>query len=85
MSIVWSLTKLFDPATHNYEEGERHSERELPEDEDDGDPPTFEMAPGAATAGKSAPERYQCRICGHTASHGPYCPECLADTMKPVP
>jgi hypothetical protein len=84
MSIVWSLKKLFDPAAHTWEEGEKHAEREHPDDDDSSDPPRIEMAPGGATAGKSAPERYQCRICGHTSTEGPYCPECLADTMKPV-
>jgi hypothetical protein len=84
MSIVWSLKKLFNPAEHLYEEGEKHAEREHPEDDDSGDPPRIEMAPGGAKAGKSAPERYQCRICDYTSAEGPYCPACLADTMKPL-
>lgn len=30
------------------------------------------------------PPRFVCRICGHRSEDRSYCPECLADTMKPV-
>jgi rubrerythrin len=32
----------------------------------------------------SDPPRYVCRICGHASDDKSYCPECLADTMRPV-
>jgi len=31
------------------------------------------------------PPRFACRICGHLSDDKAYCPECLADTMEPVP
>ena len=31
------------------------------------------------------PPRFACRICGHVSDQRAYCPECLADTMEPLP
>jgi rubrerythrin len=30
------------------------------------------------------PPSFACRICGHVSDDKSYCPECLADTMRPV-
>ncbi len=30
------------------------------------------------------PPGFACRICGHVSDDKSYCPECLADTMRPV-
>lgn len=82
MSIVWSLKRLFDPATHNREEGERRSEREQPRRSQAGDPPRFEVA-GRPPAPEPPPQ-FCCRVCGYEGRSGAYCPDCLADTMKPA-
>jgi hypothetical protein len=82
MSIVWSLKLLFDPAAHLREEGERHAEREQPRRTHDGDPPQFEVTGRPPEQGP--PPRFCCRVCGHESRSDAYCPECLADTMKPV-
>lgn len=81
MSIVWSLKRLFDPATHFREEGERHSEREQPRHTQAGDPPLFEVA-GRPPA--QASPAFRCRVCDYESRSGAYCPECLADTMRPA-
>jgi hypothetical protein len=83
MSIVWSLKRLFDPATHLEEEGERHAEREQPEDTDAGDPPRFEVAAQRPVA--TPVQRFHCRVCSYRSQASAYCPECLADTMVPAP
>ena len=31
------------------------------------------------------PPRFACRVCGHVDIEKSYCPECLADTMEPLP
>lgn len=31
------------------------------------------------------PPPYACRVCGHVGNDKAYCPECLADTMEPLP
>jgi rubrerythrin len=31
------------------------------------------------------PPRFVCRVCGHQDIQKAYCPECLADTMEPIP
>jgi len=31
------------------------------------------------------PPRFACRVCGQVGDDNAYCPECLADTMEPVP
>ncbi|HTA21565.1 MAG TPA: hypothetical protein VK989_19870 [Polyangia bacterium] len=33
----------------------------------------------------SAPPELVCRICGHRATRGPFCPVCLAETMERAP
>jgi hypothetical protein len=83
MSIVWSLKRLFDPATHLQEEGERHAEREQPEDTDAGDPPRFEVT--ARPPVVTSVQRFHCRVCSYRSQASAYCPECLADTMVPTP
>lgn len=67
MSIVESLVKLVDPAEARRREEERRKDREQPQRDDDGGP---------------APDAYECRVCGHRAPEGAYCPTCLADTMQ---
>ena len=32
-----------------------------------------------------APPCFACRVCGHEATDGGYCPTCLADTMQRIP
>lgn len=83
MSIVWSLKRLFDPATHQREEGERHAEREQPKRTDEGDPPGFQVE--ARPAPEAPAQRFRCRVCGYESGAGAYCPDCLADTMAPQP
>lgn len=82
MSIVWSLKRLFDPATHHREEGERHADREQPKRTNDGDPPRFQVE--AALAPEAPAQRFRCRVCGYESEAGAYCPDCLADTMTPA-
>jgi rubrerythrin len=31
------------------------------------------------------PPRFACRVCGYEDTEKGYCPQCLADTMAPVP
>ncbi|MBI5481203.1 MAG: hypothetical protein HY906_20260 [Deltaproteobacteria bacterium] len=31
------------------------------------------------------PPLFRCRVCGTESADRTYCPECLADTMEPVP
>jgi len=31
------------------------------------------------------PPRFRCRVCGQVGNDKAYCPECLADTMEPLP
>ena len=31
------------------------------------------------------PPRFACRVCGQVGDDNAYCPECLADTMEPLP
>ena len=31
------------------------------------------------------PPRFACRVCGHVGADKDYCPQCLADTMEPLP
>ena len=33
----------------------------------------------------TAPPELVCRICGHRAARGPFCPVCLAETMERTP
>lgn len=83
MSIVWSLKRLFNPAEHLWEEGERQAEREEPRRTHAGDPPQFEVAVQQPVA---APvQRFRCRVCSYGSQASAYCPECLADTMVPEP
>ncbi|HWN68092.1 MAG TPA: hypothetical protein VNM90_10670 [Haliangium sp.] len=82
MSIVWSLKRLFDPAEHYREEGEQHAEREQPRHTHAGDPPRFEVT--ARPPEEGPPLRFCCRVCGYESRSAAYCPECLADTMKPA-
>jgi rubrerythrin len=67
MSIVESLVKLVDPVEARRREEARRQDREQPQREDDGGP---------------GPDAYECRVCGHRAAEGAYCPTCLADTMQ---
>jgi hypothetical protein len=83
MSIVWSLKRLFDPATHYQEEGELHAEREEPRRTHAGDPPRFEVA--ARQPVTTTEQRFRCRVCSYRGQGSAYCPECLADTMVPEP
>jgi rubrerythrin len=80
MSIVWSLKRLFDPATHNREEGERRAERELPRRTRESDPPQFDVE-GRSPA-PEPPQQFCCRVCGYESRSDAYCPDCLADTMN---
>jgi rubrerythrin len=33
----------------------------------------------------NAPPELVCRVCGHRATRGPFCPVCLAETMERAP
>jgi rubrerythrin len=68
VSIIESLTKLVDPVAAREREEERRVARETPKKENAGDPPI----------------RFQCRVCGHRAADGPFCPVCLAGTMERI-
>jgi hypothetical protein len=68
MGIIESLTKLVDPAAARAREEELKVKRETPQKETAGAPP----------------DRFECRVCGHRAAEGPFCPVCLAGTMVPV-
>jgi hypothetical protein len=69
VSIIESLTKLVDPVAAQAREEERKVARGLPKKESSGAPPV----------------RFECRVCGHRAAEGPFCPTCLAGTMGPLP
>jgi len=69
VSIVESLKKLVDPVRARQEEQERRSDRERPAADDEGGPP--------------APNR-RCRVCGHEGTEPSFCPDCLAETMRPL-
>jgi hypothetical protein len=69
MGIVESLTKLVDPVAARAREEELKVAREMPKKDDAGAPP----------------DRFECRVCGHRAPEGPFCPVCLAGTMKLLP
>jgi rubrerythrin len=73
MSILFSLRKLVDPTAHSIEECERRTERQRPRRAADGDRPPERDRPL---------ERWRCRVCGHQAGDGSFCPVCLADTME---
>ncbi|HLU65614.1 MAG TPA: hypothetical protein VKZ63_05035 [Kofleriaceae bacterium] len=74
MSLIWPLERLFEPP-HKVEERGRELEAEVKGSEDSGgDPPPTR-----------APPRFRCRVCDHESEDGSYCPDCLADTMRPAP
>ena len=85
-SIVWSLKRLFDPASHLWEESEKAALQDEAECTPDGEPPTYELddETDPAAAATELEVCYRCRICGQQGSSGPYCLACLADTMEPV-
>lgn len=83
MSLIWSIKRLFDPATHAREQDELEAEREQPRRAPAGDPPSFELA-AAPPADEGPPPRFRCRVCGHESRSDAYCPACLADTMQPA-
>ena len=82
MSIVSSLKRLFDPATQDREESEQEAEGEQPRRTHSGEPPGFEVT--ARTPEQGPPPRFRCRVCGYESGNADYCPECLADTMRPA-
>jgi hypothetical protein len=69
MSIIESFLKIVDPAQAKQREEERKTQREQPKREPSGAPPP----------------RFACRVCGHEDVQKAYCPQCLADTMEPMP
>ena len=69
VSIVESLKKLVDPVRARQEEEERRADRERPDADDDGGPP---------------PPKRRCRVCGHEGPERQFCPDCLAETMRPL-
>ena len=82
MSIVESLKRLFDPAAHRYEEGERQAQREQRQEDEDGGPPDFEVV--ARPQVLAAVPLFRCRLCAREEGQGEYCPDCLAETMVEV-
>lgn len=68
MSIVESLKKLVDPVAARERDVELKQSREQPTRDDSAGP---------------EPER-MCRVCGHRGREPIFCPECLAETMRPV-
>jgi hypothetical protein len=69
VSIVESLKKLVDPVRARQEESERRTARERPDADDKGGPP---------------PPTRRCRVCGHEGPEPIFCPDCLAETMRPL-
>ena len=69
MSIVESLKKLVDPVRAREEESARRADRERPDADDDAGPP---------------PRPHRCRVCGHEGPEPRFCPDCLAETMRPA-
>ena len=82
VSIVWSLKRLFDPASYMWEEGELAAEREQAECTPDGEPPNYDT--DASDTAAVVAVRYRCRVCQCEGESGPYCLGCLADTMEPL-
>jgi rubrerythrin len=76
VSIVESLRKLVDPVQAKAEEQERKRAREQPLREAEGGRPQDEPA---------SPPLARCRVCGREDSAPRFCPECLAETMVPLP
>ena len=68
MAIVESLKRLVDPVRAREEETERRADRERPDADDDGGPPP----------------KHRCRVCGHEGPEAIFCPDCLAETMRPA-
>jgi len=69
VSIVESFKKLVDPVRARQEQEERRSDRERPDADDEGGPP---------------PPKRRCRVCGHEGPESRFCPDCLAETMRPL-
>jgi len=69
VSIVESFKKLVDPARARQEEEERRADRERPDADGEGGPP---------------PPKRRCRVCGHEGPEPQFCPDCLAETMRPL-
>jgi hypothetical protein len=79
MSIIHTLKKLVDPIAAREEDARLKKTREARRQQQSGDPPTGSSADGAE------PARFRCRCCETEDTQGVYCPQCLADTMEPVP
>jgi hypothetical protein len=82
MSLLWELRRFIDPIDFRKEDEERRRAREcLPPDVDPDQPD--QIARGIAPTVNAPPARFACRVCGHRSTDASYCPECLADTMRP--
>ena len=79
MSLLWTLRKWVDPVEYAQEEEARRRQREaLPSEPQPGDDP-HRLLPS-----REKDALFRCRVCGHTAGDGSFCPRCLAATMRPL-
>jgi hypothetical protein len=81
VSLLWLFRKFADPIAARQEEEDLRRQREAwpgEEDPEDTDIVLGELPPSAP------PPRFACRLCGHEAADGSYCPECLAPTMERI-
>jgi hypothetical protein len=77
MSILDTLLKFVDPVQHRLKQEDRRRKREaLPPDVDEDEIDEVAVRPHKAPL-------MECRVCYHIGT-GPFCPECLAQTMLPV-
>lgn len=68
MSIVESLKKVVDPVAARERDVELKRAREQPTRDDSAGPESARV----------------CRVCGHRGREPIFCPQCLAETMRPV-
>ncbi len=80
MSIVRSLIWLFD---HNEERKKREDEKRWQQQLDPGSPDDGPEPPSLQV--REGERRYRCKFCGREERQARYCPDCLADTMVPLP
>jgi hypothetical protein len=70
VSIIRSLKDLVDPGAAREDEAVRRAAREQPVEDDSG-------------AGPQPTPTFRCRVCGHVGGEPDFCPDCLAQTMRP--
>jgi hypothetical protein len=94
MSLLYSLLRFIDVNEYRMQEADKRQKREKRDRQDDGDGDGDGGDDGdelsAVTTSEThralaeGPRRLVCRICGHRGDDW-FCPDCLADTMGPLP